>query len=316
MPENTKRWSGEAHGLFGRMWAENLLARERKQRGAREYKKVRKSDAVLFSPGNSGRTWLRVMLTRVIELHYGLQDAPLIDFNNLHKLNARVPKIAVTHNRWLPYYNKARPQRECRPYYRSKVVMLVRNPLDTCVSQYFQWLHRSKDKNVTLKGWPARDSGLSLLEFMRHRDTGVVRLCQELNMWLRESTKFQRAHLVRYEDLRRSTLEELANIVHFIEIEASPETLAAAIEFGSFENMRQREQAGRCPTTNDQPVKPATREGDAFKARRGKIGGYLKYLDPEQCKYYEDVVTSHLSATFGYSNLPDILPAIQTQREP
>jgi alcohol sulfotransferase len=246
------------------------------------------------------------MLTRLIEQHYGLESGPLIDFDNLHKFNDRVPKIVFTHNRWLPYFKKVRDQQECEPYYSSSVLIWVRNPLDTCVSQYFQWLHRSEDENLKLKGWPSRDSGLSLNEFLLHPETGVERLCRELNIWLRESEKISRATVVRYEDMLKDSTNGFNQIVSFFKIGAPRQLIEEAVDFSSFENMRLREVTAKQASSISTLDVANANTSDALKARRAQIGGYLNYLSPLECGYFEKIVASQLSPDFGYSELPEI----------
>jgi len=293
-------------GYLSALSTRYLMRKEQRRRGKQELKRINNSNFVIFSQGNSGRTWLRVMLTRLIEQYYGLESGPLIDFDNLHKFDDRVPKIVFTHNRWLPYFKKERDQRECAPYYSSSVLIWVRNPLDTCVSQYFQWLHRSKDENLRLKGWPSRDSGLSLKEFLLHPETGVERLCRELNIWLRESEKISRAIIVRYEDMLKDSTNGFDQVVSFLKIGAPRQLIDEAVNFSSFENMRLREvTAKQASNTSTLEVENAN-TSDALKARRAQIGGYSKYLSPLECVYFEKIVAAQLSPDFGYSELPEI----------
>ena len=51
---------------------------ERWLRGREEYQKLQRSDWVLMSWGKSGRTWLRVMLSRAYQLKSGLDASDLI----------------------------------------------------------------------------------------------------------------------------------------------------------------------------------------------------------------------------------------------
>lgn len=282
--------------------------KQRRERGRRENKRVRRSDAVLFSPGNSGRTWLRVMLTRLIEVHYGLTDLPIINYNNGHKLDSRVLKLAVTHNRWLPYYRIPRLGRECEPYYGSRVLLLVRNPLDTCISQYYQWLHRSNDKNVHLKGWPDRSSELSLQEFLNDERTGILRLCQELNIWVQEMPKFAASHIVRYEDLKTHTEQELGGIARFLCIDADPKATSDAVEFARFENMQKRESEQSADTKARHNYRMSVSNNNGLKARKGLIAGYSRYLSEAESERYQTMITNSLDHTLGYSNLPKIRP--------
>lgn len=284
------------------------LRKERRRRGARDFRHLDKSDYVLFSPGNSGRTWLRSMLTRAIELHYSLESGPLIQYDNLYKIDDRAPRITVTHNRWLGYYRKPRPGSECKPYYPKAVLILVRNPLDTCISQYFQWLNRSKDKDIMLKGWPPKSADQGLQHFLLQPDTGVERLCGELNTWLEESAKFHRALFVRYEDMLEDPVAHLADALSFLDINASAQVIEESVSFSSFENMRKRETNSPTTQVTDTSGQAATGSQDGFKARRGGVGGYSKYLSDEECSRFEKVIAEQLSNAFGYSELPSILP--------
>ncbi len=56
---------------------------ERWMRGREEFKKLERCDWVLLSWGKSGRTWLRVMLSRVYQLKGNLPTDILLDFDNL-----------------------------------------------------------------------------------------------------------------------------------------------------------------------------------------------------------------------------------------
>ena len=284
------------------------LYRERRRRGARELGRLKRSDVVLFSPGNSGRTWLRVMLTRVIEQTYDLSSPPLVSFDNLRKLDHRIPAIAVTHNRWLPYFRRPRRGRECAPYYSQRVLMLVRNPIDTCVSQYFQWKHRSKDTNVALKGWPPRSSDLSLQDFLAQPRTGVEQLCAELATWLRESHKFQAVSILRYEDMLVDPATSLRQAVEFLSLPVSDEVLSDAVDYGSFGKMKQREMDRVGAERPDGVPAMAATTADGHKTRAGKIGGYQQYLSAAECEYYAGVVAANLPPAFGYSQLPEIHP--------
>ena len=57
---------------------------ERWLRGREDWRKLRLADAVVVSFGKSGRTWLRVLLSRVYQLQHGLGERAVIGFDNLH----------------------------------------------------------------------------------------------------------------------------------------------------------------------------------------------------------------------------------------
>ena len=80
------------------------LALERRLRGREEFHKLREADVVVVSFGKSGRTWLRVMLSRYYQLCYGLAQRHLIGFANLHEKNPAIPRILFTHDNYLRDY--------------------------------------------------------------------------------------------------------------------------------------------------------------------------------------------------------------------
>ena len=59
--------------MRGRPEAE-ILAAERKLRGVEQFDKLRRADIVVVSFGKSGRTWLRVMISHLFRLMYGLPE--------------------------------------------------------------------------------------------------------------------------------------------------------------------------------------------------------------------------------------------------
>src|SRR5210317_552253 len=70
---------------------------DRRLRGREEFVMVRDADWLLLSWGKSGRTWLRVMLSRFYEQHFNLPKHEMLGFDNLHKANDGIPKVFFTH---------------------------------------------------------------------------------------------------------------------------------------------------------------------------------------------------------------------------
>ena len=66
---------------------------ERWLRGKEEFRKLEQADCVIVSFGKSGRTWLRVLLSRFYQVRHGLSERHLIGFDNLHRRNSAIPRI-------------------------------------------------------------------------------------------------------------------------------------------------------------------------------------------------------------------------------
>ena len=76
--------------------------------GRHDFRKLRSADYVIVSAPKSGRTWLRVMLSRFFQTKYSLQfdkeEARLIGLKNFRKLNSNIPKVFFTHDHYIRYY--------------------------------------------------------------------------------------------------------------------------------------------------------------------------------------------------------------------
>ena len=128
---------------------------ERWLRGREDWRKLRLADAVAVSFGKSGRTWLRVLLSRVYQLQHGLGERAVIGFDNLHYQTGAVPKIMFTHDNYVKDYTGHRETKE--DFYDKKVIFLARDPRDVAVSQYFQWKYRMKPNKKDINAYPTAD---------------------------------------------------------------------------------------------------------------------------------------------------------------
>ena len=122
---------------------------DRRLRGREEFVMVRDADWLLLSWGKSGRTWLRVMLSRFYEQHFNLPKHEMLGFDNLHNANSGIPKIFFTHGNYLRDYT-GRGYDSKVDFRGKKIVLLVRDPRDVAVSQYFQWNFRMRPNKKVL----------------------------------------------------------------------------------------------------------------------------------------------------------------------
>ena len=132
---------------------ERKRALERHLRGKEEFRKLALADVVIVSFGKSGRTWLRVMLSRFWQLRFGLRPSAFIGFDNLHRKNAAIPRMFFTHDNYLRDFTGNLTARA--DFYDKKVVLLVRQPEDVAVSQFHQWKFRMRPGKKGLNNYPA-----------------------------------------------------------------------------------------------------------------------------------------------------------------
>ena len=272
---------------------------ERWLRGREEARKLGLADFVVVSYGKSGRTWLRVMLSRFFQVKYGLSERHLIGFDNLHRKNAAIPKVFFTHDNYLKDYTKNADSKV--DYAKSKVVLLVRHPADVAVSQHFQWKFRMRDSKKALNNYPTEDSELSVFQFVMQESAGLPKIIDFMNLWAREESRLQALLVVRYEDMRARPQETLGRILEFLGMPGSPEQLAEAVDFASVDNMRAMEQKKTFWLSGSR-MKPKDRNNpQSFKVRRAKVGGYRDYFTDEEATRIDETIAKRLDPSFGYT---------------
>ncbi|UCE77318.1 MAG: sulfotransferase domain-containing protein [Gammaproteobacteria bacterium] len=271
-------------------------------RGKEEFRKLRLADCVIVSFGKSGRTWVRVMLSRFYQLKHGLSARHLIGFDNLHKKNAAIPKLFFTHDNYIKDYTGNRDTKA--DFYDKKVVLLVRDPFDTAVSQFFQWKYRMRPGKKALNQYPQHGSDTSVFDFVMDEDAGLPKIIDYLNLWASESSKIKDLLIVRYEDLRADTAQALERIVNFIGTPGSEAEIREAVNFASVENMRQMEEKKTFWLSGSRMVAKDRKNPNSYKVRKAKVGGYRDYFDDQQIARMQQLVAERLDPVFGYTARP------------
>ena len=283
--------------------AEKKRRIERWLRGREEARKLRLADAVVVSYGKAGRTWVRVMISRFYSLTYGLSERSLIGFDNLHRKNRAIPKIHFTHDNYLKDYTGHTDDKS--DFYDKKVILLVRNPQDVAVSQYFQWQHRMRKRKKSLNDYPEHGADISAFDFVMREGSGLPKIIDFMNLWARELPQVKEHLVVRYEDLRADTEATFAKIAEFLGGPVSDETIRGAVEFASVENMRSMEQR-RVFWLSGGRMTPGDKKNPAsYKVRRAKVGGWRDYFDDAEIARIDEFVHSKLSPVFGYDREPE-----------
>ncbi len=271
---------------------------ERWLRGREEYKKLQRADWVLMSWGKSGRTWLRVMLSRAYQLVGGLDARELLDFDNLKQRDPRLPAVFFTHNNYLRDYTG---NHESKAHFRGKrIVLLVRDPRDVAVSQFFQWQFRMRPNKKFINDYPPHGADIGVWDFVQDRDAGVPRIVDYFNGWARAIPDLKDVLVVRYEDMRADPGAVLKRIFEFTGTPVTDEQVREAVEFAAYDNMKKMEQESFFKSSGAR-VKPGDRDNpQSFKVRKAKVGGYRDYFTDEQCEQL-DAMVAQLDPVFGYT---------------
>lgn len=276
---------------------------ERWLRGREETRRLQRADVAVVSFGKSGRTWLRVMISRYYQLVHGIPERTLLGFDNYHRRNSRIPKILFTHDNYIKDYMGEHDSKAS--FYGKKVVLLVRNPKDIAVSQYFQWQHRMRPTKKKLNQYPPHGADVSAYDFVMDPNCGLPEIIAYLNLWAREAERVERLLIVRYEDMRSDPNETLGRVMEFIDDDsADASAVDGAVLYSSVKNMRKLEEKNVFWLAGGR-MKPG-KKGDpnTYKVRRAKVGGYKDYFSDAERAEIDELVSHDLSPTYGYEEPP------------
>lgn len=270
---------------------------ERWLRGREEFCKLQRADWVLMSWGKSGRTWLRVMLSRAYTLMGDLPSSELLDFDNLRRRDARLPAVFFTHNNYLRDYTG---NYESKAHFAGrKMVLLVRDPRDVAVSQYFQWQYRMRPVKKFINGYPPEGAEVDAWTFVTDPTVGVPRIVDYFNDWAASREQLDDLLIVRYEDMRADPGAVLRRILDFTGTPATPQQIDEAVSFAAYDNMKKMEREAFFKGSGAR-VRPADQDNPAsFKVRKAKVGGYREHFDETQCAALAGMVAT-LDPVFGY----------------
>ena len=276
-----------------------ILAAERKLRGVEQYDKLQRADIVVVSFGKSGRTWLRVMISHLFRVMYGLPENAVLGFDNFHNLNKSVPKTFFTHDNYIKDYTGDSHSKA--PFYNKRVILLARDPRDVAVSQFFQWKFRIKPTKVAINNYPPQGSDISLFDFVMGDNGGSLRAVTDyLNLWAQEVSKMEHFHLLRYEDLRARPREELRRLLDFMDVDATDAHVNAAVDYSSYENMKKMESSQQFRLAGGRMMPRDKDNPNSFKVRRAKVGGYRDYFTDEEVAAIDQRLAETLEPLFNY----------------
>jgi hypothetical protein len=271
-------------------------------RGREEHRKLQLADYVLMSWGKSGRTWLRVMLSRFYQIAYGIPEGRMLEFDNFKRMNAAIPSVFFTHGNYLRNYTgnwSDKPE-----FYGKKIVMLVRDPRDIAVSQYFQWKYRMRPIKKMLNDYPAHGADVPIFDFLMNREVGLPEIIAFLETWERELPRVRDSVVVRYEDMRADPEQALRRVLSFLGTPGTDEQIRAAVAYAAYDNMKRLEQK-RVFWLSGLRLRPGHRGNpQSYKVRRAKVGGWRDYFDDQQAGAIDGLLASRPKPPFGYSAAP------------
>jgi hypothetical protein len=217
-------------------------------------------DAFLVSYPRSGTTWLRFLMFEALT---GGSPA----FGHIREA---VASINRHHEAAAVLGQRGRLVQSHEPYEAGdhRVVYAVRDARSVALSEY-RWQIRLGLEPGSLDNF--------IGDFVRGRSNPWGAWDNHVNFWLEsESAEHGHLHLVKFEDLRRNTLETLRAALVFLGVERSDDELQTVIDNNTVERMRQKEDQAT------QRGWRATARRDTRFINEGAVGGWRTQLTESQ----------------------------------
>jgi hypothetical protein len=188
-------------------------------------------DTFIVSYPRSGNTWTRFLLANLV-----FTDK-MVDFTNIEKL---IPDTTSQSN--LTLKKSPRPRiiktHEYFDHRYPKTIYIVRDPRDVALSYYE--FHRKYEHIPDSVGLAEFVDGFVTGSLM---STGWGTWGENVASWVYTRGQSPSFLLLRYEDMRKNPLRELARLATFMGIDPVPGRLQKAIDLSSAERMRELEKA-------------------------------------------------------------------------
>ena len=271
-------------------------------RGREEFRKLARTEHVLMSWGKSGRTWLGSCCRASISSPTAFPTAACSSSTTCSRLDRRIPCLFFTHGNYLRDYTGNWTTKE--EFYGKKILMLVRDPRDIAVSQYFQWKYRMRPVKKLLNDYPPHGAELSVFDFVMDRDAGLPKIIEFLEIWQGELPRAADSLVVRYEDMQADPAEALRQVLTFLGTPGADAQIAEAVAYASYDNMKQLEQQ-KVFWLSGTRLAPADRANpESYKVRRAKVGGWRDYFDDTEVAAIDALLAARPAPPFGYGVAP------------
>lgn len=230
------------------------------------------------------------MLATLFCEHFNVKARNLAQIHKLSNSRLGIPCIYFTHD-WRGPSGAARTlslETDKRRFSDRKVLMLVRDPRDVVVSNFFEKKYRDKSFDGDIH------------EFVQDPILGIQGIVDYYTVWARERSVTSEYAVFRYEDMHRDVVREMLRILGYCGVNGiSREHVADVANRFTFDRMQRMERDGKFSSKSMSPGdvdKP-----ESYKARSGKIGSYREHLSAADLDYIEKTIRTRLDPWFnGY----------------
>jgi sulfotransferase family protein len=249
------------------------------------HQSLRENDVFLASYPRSGSTWLRFLLFESIagqSSGFGNVNQSIPDVKE-HKIGLPLMpdggRLIKTHEIYHPEYRKA--------------VYLVRDPRDVALSEYAY---------QTALGLVNQPLDEYLPVFLSKGVNPFSSWSAHVESWLSAPLPADHLLVVKFEDLRRDTVNGVAEIIRFFGITPDENRIRQAIANNSVERMKAKEK---------ETPQRASKKGQFI--RSGSVGGWRGSLTEEQVRVVRDQAAGILTR-LGYPLTAEVQEAAMASR--
>lgn len=241
----------------------------------------------------TGNTWTRYLLGSYVQQLTGSPDVPLFDRPDQPEYPYYFTHAGL---RWRA--QRARDlsaRRNVLPYFRHRVVLLARHPLDVLVSH---WHHAARRSIRLFDG--------ELDAFIDDPVWGLEKCLRFYELWAAAGGTDDRVLLSRYEDLHADAHAGLERILAACDLRQQARVVDEAVRRASFAQMQALELEGPplvYPSTGVPLFSPdAAVSEEARHVRRGEVGGWREHFPVERAAQLDEVVARRLDPWYGYTS--------------
>lgn len=239
------------------------------------------AEAYIVSYPKCGRTWLRVMLHKYLEIT-GIPQQYFYDQSCIGITGHPIIKFEHDQGNWVPAPLRIEQLKFKTDKYRhKKILFLVRDPRDVLVSSWYHLKYRERIYQGDLSA------------FIRDDLVGIRKVIAFMNMWLEHQHIPASFLLLTYEQLHSDPASTFARMLRLIGFEMDDNALQRAVEKSSFSQMKKMEMEG---TLREPWMKPGKRDlHTSMKVRRGQVGGFRQELSPQDIAFLDEIICQTLS---------------------
>ena len=211
-------------------------------------------DSVLVSYPKSGRTWLRMIMAKLLD----------------------IKGFDIFKKEFMPAAHHE-PRKSLVVFGEDKKVIFLHRDIGDVLSSYYAEKSTSDRSGRWYNGTTS--------EFIRNKNLGVDNAINFNKKWFHQASKNDKVKIVSYEELQENTCLAVRGIVDFLGFECSDMEIEEAVLYSRFENMVEIEKGKGINLLSNYKGNFGKGKG---RVRRGKVGGYKEDFSEKDIEFINE----------------------------